>query len=126
MALVVDGLAIFGIVATVAGLAYLRQLARRIPKARMARHTTAVLWGLGITMTLNLLADVILTAVMATGWPGSTAANTWIEISSVAICGSGVMGLVFGIWGIILLFQFGFAFLRAASYDREVQQLGSS
>jgi hypothetical protein len=105
-------------VAMVLGLVlYMRVLARRMHEQALTKQTTIVLWGLGITMGLLVLSTMLQNLVaMATGPnPGMPGTGQYVVAMFMGLFScTGVLGLlVFGVWGIVLLFLFKSAFTRA-------------
>lgn len=123
-----------GLVGLFALLTYARGLALRIPDDTLARHTRIVMWGLGIALGLGLL---VLIVAVATGSPGSmpgpaspggaTSATGAAAPIAVIGCFMVVALLVFGIWAIVLAFQYSSRFSRAAemSYQNDASAPGS-
>lgn len=103
-----------------ATLKYLARLAARIPHLSLIKNCHIVMWGLGITMGLASVLQLGMLLVM----PGfiantsganpsaSTMAPFFAFLGGACIFTIGM--IVFGIWGIVLLFRFKSAFMKLA------------
>jgi hypothetical protein len=104
---------------------YFRRFALRIPDEKLARSTTIVMWGYGISFALAAILIVLAMALMGTApAPGGPAAGT--TLPGAAIAGFAIFGclgsvgwLIFGIWYIVLLFSYHAAFKKAAAEARQ-------
>lgn len=106
---------------------YLRQLAMRIPHEGLAKQTLIVFWGWVITLTVFILAALVI------GFFAAAAASTSNTQPTGRFAGLMVVGcvglvalLVFGIWGLILAIRYQSQFaeqtkLASAHYDRLTQ-----
>jgi len=103
---------------------YYRRFARRIPDRKLEQNTSTVMWGIVISYGVMFVGGVIaailgigavLTAA-STGGTSSTApavAAGGVVLVGFTVCFAGIGGFVFGIWYIVLLFQYRQAFLAA-------------
>jgi len=80
------------IASTVTLMLWARFLAFRLPDRKLAEHTKLVMWGLVIHEVIDMFS----------------------ELSTFTSCLSGVLGLVFGIWAIVLMVQYRNRLTRAA------------
>ena len=102
----------------IAGLLYLSRLGNRIPNPSLTLHSRIVMWGFGISQSVETVLSTILivllpgyTASMTSGGPNIPAGFMFIELgSSIVSC----FGFVFLIWIIVLLFRFFYAFRKEA------------
>lgn len=99
---------------------YMRRLALRIPDESLAKQTWIVMWGLVITMGIAIVALFVAGLSIGFSSPGSPGpgggafpTGTAAGVGVVA-CVLGVAFLVFGIWAIVLAFQYSSRFRRAA------------
>jgi hypothetical protein len=101
----VEGLA--GTVAYFALLVYTRKLALRLPDARLAKHTRTVMWGIVVSYGVIVVGAVVLGVLVATG-PNSPGGppNALVFATAVPLLIGGAGTLVFGIWSLVLLFQY--------------------
>lgn len=114
-----------GLIGMFALFVYYRTLALRIPDASLAKQTQTVMWGLGITMAVAIVGTFVGALILGfgtTGTPGGgggggLAAGAGGGIIAVG-CVIGVAALVFGIWAIVLAFQYSSRFQRAADMAR--------
>jgi len=115
--LMILALQIVGVVVQCCLLAYFRGLAARIPRPWLEKSTTRAIWGIaasgGVSIGFNLTAFWILTQP-----PGGPA--MWLIVVQVGI---GVVGLVFFVWYVVLLFLYHGAWKQAL---REVDMLGAA
>ena len=102
-----------------AGLVYLRRLALRIPAPKLARNTKIVMWGYLSCQVIAVVLTAVILAVIP-GMIGAVGAPTpgFPMALSIAGCGVGVGALVFGIWLLVLLFQYRTAFKQAAEQSK--------
>lgn len=117
-------LSLAGIAAMFGEFVYLRRFARRMPNDKLARSTTTVMWGyvtmyaamivLGATAALAGFAMVM---APATPVPSGLSGG-WLATIGILGCGFFIGMLVFGIWYIVLLFQYLNAFKRQAAAAR--------
>lgn len=101
---------------------YLRRLALRIPDESLAKQTRTVMWGLVITMGIGIVALFIVALTIGFGSQGSPGGGVFptgpaAGVGAVA-CVLSVVVLVFGIWAIVLAFQYSSRFRRAAEMAR--------
>ena len=117
--LVVDVVAgVTGLLAVVACFGmfvYLRRFALRIPNRKLARSTKRCMWGLIITMAAGAVLGLL--AAILGSFTGGTSGVGPAGVGIVA-CAVGVASLVFGIWYLILLFDYRNAFRRAMEQSR--------
>ena len=116
---------IVGIVNTFASLIYAQQLATRIPDLSLAKQTRIVMWGMVVlgaagigVAALGAFAGPV-TALTLSG--AGTSATTGGPMVGVIVggCVIGASGLVFGIWGLLLLFRYRREMLEAARQARD-------
>jgi len=125
------------IVAQVAGLVYLGQLALRVPRPSLAKQTRVVAWGYGIVMALSAIVSVAMVIMMPMVMPGAGGGGgggaggagggampglpfgVGFLVAAIGGCVVGVGTLVFGIWALVLLFISRNAFVKVASEARE-------
>lgn len=88
-----------GLTGLIAMLLYARSIAGRIPDDKLAARTGVVMWGCAVS--IGLLLAVLIAADLF--WRAD-AGDSWVIGTAYAV--TGVSGAVFGIWGIILLFQY--------------------
>ncbi len=105
-----QGLNALGMVAL---LMYAGQLARRLPDDRLVKHTRIVMWGYGACSVFIVIGATI-TAVA-----GGNPTDPVAIVGSIVTGVGGLPGLVFGIWAIVLLFQFRSRLRLAARQARE-------
>jgi len=125
---------LIGVVAMAGEFVYLRRFARRIPDDKLADNTTVVMWGFCGTMVLMvILGAVALTVSMGRmAAAGTGAANapqppTWaVGVMGLLGCGVLIGFLVFGIWNIVLLFQYHGALQNAIADARRLEQYKSA
>lgn len=116
-----------GIVVLIGELVYLRRFALRVPNLALAKSTRTVMWGMFIMMVgafvVGLVAAVLTPALLPT--PGTAPAPpaapmpapfgggaSGIGFAFLA-CFIGILGLVFGIWYLVLLVQYKNLFSEA-------------
>ncbi|MFW5682765.1 MAG: hypothetical protein ACOC1G_07145 [Phycisphaeraceae bacterium] len=118
-----------GLVGMFALFVYMRRLALRIPDESLAKQTWTVMWGLGITMGIFIIALFIAGLTIGFGSPGSPGGGGFPTGGAagfgVVACILGVTALVFGIWAIVLAFQYSSRFQRAADMARRNDAAGS-
>ncbi len=140
-----------GLVAMFGEFVYLRRFARRIPNDKLADNTTVVMWGFCGTIAVAVIVAVVLAivfiplaaaagggggaAAVATGGSAAAAGGTTVLTATgqpppwamgvVGIFGCGVVIglLVFGIWYIVLLFQYHGALRNALAEAQRLAQL---
>jgi len=105
-----------GLVGMFALLIYLRGIAIRIPNARLASHTTSIMWGYVASMGLMMLT--MLFAVMLTTVGGVASAG--FAVIGMVGCVAGVGLLVFAIWGVVLLVWYRHELTREAEVAQQV------
>jgi hypothetical protein len=119
--LLVFALSVVVVIGYVAGLTLLQRLAARLPNMRLARQTVIVKWGWGVAQVAGVLLSGGFLALMPPGG-GPAAAPGGIPGSFILIgalgCVSGLGQLVFGVWALVLLFVFAWAFRAAAETAR--------
>ncbi|MCH6550592.1 MAG: hypothetical protein IH804_01090 [Planctomycetes bacterium] len=107
------------IVGYLAGLVYLRRLALRIPQPGLAQQTRVVTWGYGCAAVASIGVwigmDVVSAAVSVGTAPVFGVTMTVVALGS---CATAVAMLVFGVWGLVLLFLYRGALSRAAAEAR--------
>ncbi len=107
------------IVGYLAGRVYLRRLALRIPQPGLAQQTSVVTWGYGcvaVAGTGFLFAMVVVSTVAGGG--AGPAFGVTMGVVALGSCAIGVAALVFGVWGLVLLFLYRGALSRAAAEAR--------
>jgi len=108
---------IMSVVGLIAILIYLRYLALRIPNRTLAKHTTTVLWGFGITlslMTLGVIVIILLAVAASSGSSGGSSGPAGpVAALGCLMCPLIIGMLVFGIWWIVLMCQYYGAFAKA-------------
>jgi hypothetical protein len=112
-------LSLIGVVTTFGEFCYLRRFARRIPDLKLAKRTTVVMWGFGITAAvgaLAALAGIILTLLGVGPFaPGGaftvTASGASATATSNLAAGSGPTALLTGIGAAFVGCSIGLAFL---------------
>lgn len=109
-------LSLGGFVGFIALFVHARRIARRVPDARLASHTSVVMWG--IVSGLGLMLLTALGAILAAAG-GAAGAVAIFGIFGVFGCVAGLALLVFSIWSIVLLFQYRAALTQAAARARE-------
>jgi len=115
MLIVVVMLAIVAFIGEAAGLVYLRRLGVRIPRPKLARSTTIVMWGYLSCQMIAMLGGAVVFAML----PGMAATGVPLTPAlPMAICGVGLGALVFGIWLLVLLFRYRAAFKLAAGQSQ--------
>ena len=115
MMIVVLMLGIVAFMGEAAGLVYLRRLGVRIPALKLARSTTIVMWGYLSCQVIAAILGAVVLAVL----PGMAARGMPLTPGfPVAICGLGLVALVFGIWLLVLLFRYRAAFNHAAGQSK--------
>lgn len=97
---------------------YMRRLVARIPDDTLIKQTTIIIWGGGISSALILVGNLFSLIVMmsaGTGGPMGVGGQSFVTmIVSGGISCIGILGLlVFGIWGIVLLFMYRAAFINS-------------
>jgi len=101
------------------GFVYLRRLALRIPRPSLARHTKIVMWGYlssrGLGVVVGMLFLFVFNPAVLSGTVGPTVTMVGLVIGG---CVVSVGSLVFGIWGLVLLFRYGALFKSTASAAR--------
>ncbi|MEO0474567.1 MAG: hypothetical protein AAF085_01170 [Planctomycetota bacterium] len=95
-----------------AGLWYLRLLANRIPEPSLAKQTMTVFWGLLVSMSLLILATMIIAAI-AFGMSSTSSLNPPMAAFGLLMCPLGLALLVFFIWWIVLMFRYRTRFTQA-------------
>jgi hypothetical protein len=114
LALLTIALSLLAVVGHVAGLVYLRGLARRIPRPALVWQTKATIWGYaGGQVLASVYAVWVIIALPtilagATGGTGPPAAM--MVVFGIGGCAVFLLTLVFGVWALVLLFIFGTAF----------------
>lgn len=107
------------IVALFGEFVYYRRFARRIPDESLARSTTFVMWGLGVSMTVIGVGLAVGLAVagpsILAGGAGGGPAGAGVVGMFCLVCAGGVGALVFAICNIVLLFRYKRAFTVAAA-----------
>ena len=104
---------------------YFRRLALRIPDEKLARNTTIVMWGCGVSLAVAaipvLLALVSMGITFGAGGPAPGATPPGAALAGFATfgCLGRVGALIFGIWYIVLLFSYHAAFKKAAAEARQ-------
>jgi hypothetical protein len=102
-----------------AGFVYLRRLAQRVPRPSVARQTRIVMWGYlfsqGLGIVVGMLSLFVFTPAILSGAAGPTVPMIGILIGGCVVAAG---ALVFGIWGLVLLFMYAALFKRTASEAR--------
>lgn len=101
------------LVGYLAGLVYLRRLALRIPRPGLAQQTKIVMWGYGCAEAATIGLWIALVVVARTAAFGTTI--TVVMNVSYAVW---LATLVFIIWGLVLLFLYRGALIRAEAEAR--------
>lgn len=102
---------------------YTRRLALRAAKPRVAAQTRIVMWGY-ITVHLLGIAVMVISLIMIkqmgtwTASGGSGGMPAFFLLFTAVGCTYGLGALVFGIWAIVLMFQYRSAFKNAAAQAR--------
>lgn len=126
---------IAGMIAGAAGIAayaciglHLRALAKRIPKPSLASQMLVVTIGYAATQILGTVVGfgtmVALRGGMMAGGAGGPAFDGWFALVIVGGCLTGLGGIVFGIWGLVLLFLYNSAFRQTAAIARQLWSRG--
>lgn len=122
VAVLVVALAIIGIVATFGEFVYLRRFARRVPDNKLEDNTTVVMWGfcastVAVTIAGAIAAVAYLPALRAAAPAGTKPALPGAPMAAMGVflCVGGLGMLVFGIWNLVLLFQYHACFKQAAA-----------
>ncbi|MFK7790139.1 MAG: hypothetical protein AB8C95_11690 [Phycisphaeraceae bacterium] len=106
---------ILALVGFVAGMLYLRLLADRIPEPSLARQTTTVCWGVIVTMSIMILFSTGITffVLIAANSTNANASAKAFGAIGLLLCPVLLAALVFGIWWIVLMFQYRTRFTQA-------------
>jgi hypothetical protein len=109
-------LTLAGLVGSILMFILMSRIARRIPNDRLAERTGIVMWGLVFG---SLLIGVVAVAAVVTLGPALTGqgANPGPVFAGIALiggCGGLLLMAIFGIWWIVLLFQYRKALFAAA------------
>jgi hypothetical protein len=121
VALTVSGsvLSLVVLVGYAAGFVFLGRLALRVPKPSLARQTRIVMWGYlssqGLAVVIGMSFLLVFTPTLAAGGTGPQGALVAIGIGGCVVT---VGVLVFGIWGLVLLFKYAALFKDTASAAR--------
>ena len=112
----------------VAMFAHARRLARRIPDQRLVRQGTIVLWGTVcakglevVMLAVSIVVTPMLSSAIFGAGAGAQPPSGAVVASSLQRgggCVTAVVGWVFGIWTIVLMFMFRDALRRAAASAR--------
>jgi hypothetical protein len=106
---------VVGLIGMGALFVYAISLARRFPDDVLAARTRIVMWGFlvtaGLMQSTELMADALI--------PGSANPTQTEAIFGVIIAVLAIPGLVFWIWGIVLLYKYRNRLMRAARRARE-------
>ncbi len=100
---------------------YLGRLAARIPHVSLIKNCRIVMWGLGILMGLGIVFQLGMLLVMpgfvSNATAGNASASTMAPFFAfgAGACIFSIGAIVFGIWGIVLLFRFKSAFRKLAA-----------
>jgi hypothetical protein len=118
------------VVGYVALFIHVRRLARRVPDAGLASHTTIVMWGLVSAMILEAAVAIIAAFAINTmlgslvttgaGQTRSTGAIVAMILMGIGGCAIGALRLVFGIWAVVLMVRYLGAFKNAAAKARAI------
>lgn len=106
---------LFGLVAYFGMFVYLRRFALRIPNKKLAQSTKRCMWGYLITMAAGAVFGFLAGVLGASLGGGSGGSLAGVGI---VVCVAGAAFLVFGIWYLILLFDYNSAFRRALEQSR--------
>jgi hypothetical protein len=122
--------ALAGLIVQIGELKYFRRFALRAPDPQLARSTSILTWGLGITYGLTAVGGAVLAwfapTIAAIGGPATTTSTTAGGVTTTMttpggatalgglppaalVVGSCVFGLaffVFGLWYVVLLFRY--------------------
>ncbi len=113
---IVNGVAgLLSIVASFGMFVYMRRFALRIPNKKLALSTKRCMWGFIITMAVGVVFGLL--AAILGGVTGGTPGAGFAGIGIVA-CGVGAASLVFGIWYLVLLFDYRNEFRLAMERSR--------
>jgi len=111
-------LSLVGLISTIGMFVYLRRFARRIPDPKLVKSTTTVMWGFVITLGIALVGGMVVAlasgvfSVGAAGAPATPPASSGLIVIAIV---AGVGFLVFGIWYLVILFDYRNAFRKAAT-----------
>lgn len=107
------------IVGRLAGLVYLRRLALRIPRPDLAHQTQVVMWGYGCAAAAGIVFWIGMDVVSAAVSVGTAPVfGVTMTVAALGSCAIGVAALVFGVWGLVLLFRHRGALSRAEAEAR--------
>jgi len=103
-----------GLVAMFGEFVYLRRFASRIPDQKLADNTTVVMWGFcgatAVVIIMAAIAAIVVVPVAPAAQAGAVTPSNppgWaVGVLGLLGCGVFVGLLVFGIWNIVLLFQY--------------------
>lgn len=108
-----------GIAALVALLMHVSTLAARVPDERLARHTRNVMYGLSTAWFFSFIGRVLDTAQVWGGPNMATPLSPALDtLSTTATCLTGLLWLIFGIWGLLLIFRYRRAFATVSHQAR--------
>ncbi|MBN2562185.1 MAG: hypothetical protein JXQ75_14775 [Phycisphaerae bacterium] len=111
-------LGLAGVVAQFGMFIYLRRFAMRIPNPKLAKSTTKVMWGLGIAVGIMSICTIVQALIRAfSGAPWAT--QLPFIVFRIAASVATIPLLVFGIWYVIILFNYRDAFRKAATQARQ-------